>query len=56
MKIGVLLSGNGVFDGSEIQEDEKNRIVPAPCYMMEASVSEIRNNVKMAVDRTIELI
>lgn len=41
---------------SEIQVDEKNKIITAPCYMMDASVSQIRNNVKMAIDRTISLI
>lgn len=43
-------------DVNEIMVDEGNRIVTAPCYMMEASISQIRNNIKMAVDKTIELI
>ncbi len=41
---------------SEIHVDEKNKIVTAPCYMMEATISEIRINVKMAVDKLISLI
>jgi len=41
---------------SEIMVDESNKIVTAPCYMMEATISQIRNNVKMAIDQTIKLI
>ena len=40
----------------EILVDEENKIVTAPCYMMDANILEIRNNVKMAVDATIALI
>ena len=43
-------------DITEIMVDEENKIVTAPCYMMEASISQIRNNIKMAVDKTIELV
>ena len=42
-------------DITEIMVDEENKIVTAPCYMMEASISQIRNNIKMAVDKTTEL-
>lgn len=41
---------------SEIMVDTENKIVTAPCYMMEARISQIRDNVKMAVNKTIELI
>lgn len=41
---------------TEIMVDEPNKIVTAPCYMMEANISQIRNNIKMAIDKTIELI
>ncbi len=41
---------------TEIMVDESNKIVTAPCYMMEATVSQIRNNIKMAIDKTIQLI
>jgi enhancing lycopene biosynthesis protein 2 len=41
---------------TEIMVDESNKIVTAPCYMMEATISQIRNNVKMAIDKTIQLI
>lgn len=40
----------------EIMVDEKNKIVTAPCYMMEASVTEVRSNIKMALDQTIAMI
>jgi enhancing lycopene biosynthesis protein 2 len=41
---------------TEIMVDESNKIVTAPCYMMEATISQIRNNIKMAIDKTIQLI
>lgn len=41
---------------SEILIDQKNKIVTAPCYMMEASVPEIRNNIRMAIEATCSLI
>lgn len=40
----------------EILIDQKNKIITAPCYMMNASISEIRNNVKMAVEATVKLM
>jgi enhancing lycopene biosynthesis protein 2 len=41
---------------SEILIDKENKIVTAPCYMMEASISQIRDNVKMAIEAMIQLI
>ena len=41
---------------SEIQIDRANRIVSAPCYMMETSLSQLRNNIRMAIEATINLI
>jgi enhancing lycopene biosynthesis protein 2 len=41
---------------TEIAIDNENKIVTAPCYMMKASLVELRNNIKMAVDATIRLI
>lgn len=41
---------------SEISIDSANRIVTAPCYMMEASIDEVYNNVKQAIDATIQLL
>lgn len=40
----------------EVSIDSENKIVSAPCYMMEASISEIRKNIKDAVDSLIKLI
>ena len=34
----------------QIQIDKQNKIITAPCYMMEASVVEVRNNIKQAID------
>ncbi len=39
----------------EINIDEKNRIVTAPCYMMETDILAIRENVKQAIEKTIDL-
>lgn len=33
----------------EILIDDKNRIISAPCYMMEASILEIRTNISQAI-------
>jgi len=41
---------------TEVLVDKDNKIVTAPCYMMEASISQIRNNVRMAVDAMISLL
>lgn len=40
----------------EIQVDSVNKIITAPCYMMDASITEIRNNIKMAVDALKDLV
>lgn len=40
----------------EIQLDMTNKIVSAPCYMMDASILEIRNNVKQAIEATISMM
>lgn len=40
----------------EIFVDEKNKIVTAPCYMMEASLLEIRQNIAQAVQALVKLI
>ncbi len=40
----------------EIQVDKRNKIVTAPCYMMEASVKAIRENIKMAIEATVAMI
>jgi enhancing lycopene biosynthesis protein 2 len=39
----------------EVLVDEENKIVTAPCYMMDANILEIRNNVNQAVEALISL-
>ena len=41
---------------TEIQVDAQHKIVTAPCYMMEASISQVRANIKMAIDQVISMI
>ncbi len=40
----------------EIEVDTKNKIVTAPCYMMEADILQVRNNVQKAIDELVKLI
>ncbi|WP_109831041.1 isoprenoid biosynthesis glyoxalase ElbB [Reichenbachiella versicolor] len=40
----------------EIAIDQTNKIVTAPCYMMEASPLQVRNNIAQAIKATVELI
>lgn len=40
----------------EISVDTENKIVTAPCYMMEADILQIRNNVQKAVDALVKLV
>ena len=40
----------------EIAVDEKNKIVTAPCYMMEADILQVRNNVQKAIDALVKLV
>jgi enhancing lycopene biosynthesis protein 2 len=40
----------------EILVDQENKVITAPCYMMEASVLEIRNNIKQAIEALKELM
>ena len=40
----------------EISYDADNKIITAPCYMMEASITEVKNNVKTAIDKLFEII
>lgn len=34
----------------EILVDKENKIITAPCYMMDASILDIRNNIKQAIE------
>ena len=40
----------------EISVDHQNKIVTAPCYMMDASILEIRENIRAALDALNELL
>lgn len=40
----------------EIEIDSKNKIITAPCYMMEASILEVRKNIQKALEALKELI
>ena len=40
----------------EVTVDVPNKIVTAPCYMMDATILEIRNNAKQAIEETIKLM
>ncbi|MDP6909444.1 MAG: isoprenoid biosynthesis glyoxalase ElbB [Flavobacteriales bacterium] len=40
----------------QILIDEENRIITAPCYMMEGSITDIRNNIKQAIDALFEML
>ncbi len=39
----------------EITVDKELKIITAPCYMMEASIVEVRENIKKAVEKLISL-
>lgn len=41
---------------SEILVDESNLIITAPCYMMEASIVEVRANIKQAIDHLFAIL
>lgn len=52
-KVGVKAAYKTV---KEVNVDFENRIVSAPCYMMEADIVEVRENIKLAVQETLKLI
>jgi enhancing lycopene biosynthesis protein 2 len=41
---------------TEIQIDHENRIVSAPCYMMETGLVDLKSNIYMAIEATLGLI
>lgn len=55
--VGLQAAGAKTFEKNihEIQIDEKLKIVSAPCYMMDANILEIRDNIKHAIDALILL-
>lgn len=40
----------------EITVDAENHIITAPCYMMDASITDVRGNIKQAVDQLFEML
>jgi enhancing lycopene biosynthesis protein 2 len=50
---GVLVDMKTI---TEIDIDKKNKIISAPCYMMDASLLEVRQNIAMAIEALIDLI
>lgn len=40
----------------EVAVDRANKIITAPCYMMEASLLDVRNNIRMAIDELVLLL
>ena len=43
-------------DLKSISIDKENKIITAPCYMLKARISEIRNNISLGVNELIKLI
>jgi len=41
---------------AEITVDKQNKIVSAPCYMMDADLLQVRNNISQAIKALVELI
>jgi enhancing lycopene biosynthesis protein 2 len=40
---------------NEILIDKENKIISAPCYMMDANILEVRQNIKQAIDALNQL-
>jgi enhancing lycopene biosynthesis protein 2 len=40
----------------EINIDTDNKIITAPCYMMEGSITDVRNNIKQAIDVLFDIL
>ncbi len=41
---------------NEISLDRENKIITAPCYMMNASIVDVRNNIKLAIEKLEDII
>ena len=52
-KVGAIAEMKTI---KEINIDELNRIISAPCYMMEGSITDVRNNIKQAIDQLFEML
>lgn len=52
-KLGAVAEMKSI---KEISIDIENKIVTAPCYMMEASINEVFENIKMTIDKLFDLL
>lgn len=54
---GLRKTGAEVYEKGilELNIDTENRIVSAPCYMLETDILAVRNNIKAAVEATLVL-
>ena len=50
---GVQTVANGI---KEITVDKENKIISAPCYMMDANILEVRKNIRSAVEALRDLV
>ena len=56
---GAISSIGSVAHNKSIEEicvDKDLKIISAPCYMMDAKVNEIYNNIKMAIDKLSDIL
>lgn len=51
-KLGFDTKENSI---TEITIDKENKIITAPCYMMEVSIAQVYANAKQAIDKLFEL-
>ena len=52
-KVGAVAQMKSI---REVNVDEANKIITAPCYMMEGSITDVRNNIKQAIDQLFEML
>jgi enhancing lycopene biosynthesis protein 2 len=57
-ELGLQKTGALTLEKSitEIQIDTENKLICAPCYMMNASILEVRKNIQQAIDCIIKLV
>ena len=41
---------------NEICVDEENKIITAPCYMMDVGIDEVYDNIKQAINRLVQML
>ena len=56
MNIEAMGGKNTVCNYDEIAYDAEKRVITAPCYMLDASISQIWMGIKKAADKLVELI